>query len=69
MRHPIYLGYLITHIGFLSANFSVQNLLVYASVYVAQIYRIYQEEKFLMRDEAYREYAARVRYRLIYGVF
>lgn len=69
VRHPIYLGYLISHIGFLAANLNVQNLLAYTSLYVAQFYRIHREEKLLMRNEAYRNYAGRVRYRLIYGVF
>lgn len=69
VRHPIYFGYLITHIGFLCTNLNLQNALVLASVYVAQVYRMFQEEKFLMKDEAYRAYAGRVRYRLIYGLF
>lgn len=69
VRHPIYFGYLVTHAGFLLANFNMQNTAVFASVYVAQLYRIFQEEKFLMQDESYRSYASRVRYRLIYGVF
>ena len=69
VRHPIYLGYALSHIGFLFANFNIQNTLVLAAVYVAQIYRILQEEKFLMQDAAYRAYAAKVPYRLIYGIF
>ena len=69
VRHPIYLGYLIGHIGLLAANFNLQNLIALALLYTGQIYRIFQEEKFLMVDEAYRNYAKRVPYRLIYGVF
>ena len=69
VRHPIYFGYFIAQVGFLAANFSLQNALVYASLYAAQIYRIFMEERFLMRNEAYRVYAEKVRYRLIYGVF
>lgn len=69
VRHPIYLGYLIGHLGMLGANFNIQNLIALALLYVCQIYRIFQEEKFLMADERYRNYAQRVPYRLIYGLF
>lgn len=69
VRHPIYLGYLIGHIGFLAVNFSLHNAIVLATLYVAQIYRILREEEFLMTDQRYREYAAGVPYRLIHGVY
>ena len=48
VRHPIYLGYGLLHVGFLFSNFNVQNTLVYVSLYIAQIYRILMEEKILM---------------------
>ena len=69
IRHPIYFGYALGHIGFLLANFNIQNAAVFATVYIAQIYRILQEEKFLLKDAAYRAYANKVPYRLIYGLF
>ena len=69
IRHPIYFGYALSHIGFLLANFNIQNALVLATVYVSQIYRLLQEEKFLIKDPAYRAYTAKVPYRLIYGIF
>ncbi len=69
VRHPIYFGYALGHLGFLLANFNLQNAAVLATVYVAQIYRILQEEKFLLQDAAYRTYATKVPYRLIYGLF
>lgn len=40
VRHPIYFGYLIGHIGFLLANFSWRNAAVLALLYVAQVVRI-----------------------------
>jgi protein-S-isoprenylcysteine O-methyltransferase Ste14 len=67
-RHPIYLGYFVNQIGFLSSNFGVQNLVVLSLLWVLQIYRVAREEKVLVRDENYRKYAARVRYRFIPGV-
>ena len=69
VRHPIYLGYLVTHAGFILSNGSVWNLAVYAAVYLCQIARIYAEERLLITDGRYREYLRSVRYRLIPGVF
>lgn len=69
VRHPIYFGYLIAQLGFLSVNFSVTNLAVYSAVWAGQIYRIIFEEKVLSEDPAYVEYKEKVRYRLIPGIF
>jgi protein-S-isoprenylcysteine O-methyltransferase Ste14 len=69
VRHPIYLGYLVTHVGFLLANWNARNVALYVIEYVFQVYRIVAEERLLMEDESYRSYTGRVRYRLIPGIF
>ena len=69
VRHPIYLGYLATHAGFLLTNPSVRNVAIYAVSYVFQFARICAEERILAQDGAYREYLQSVRYRLIPGVY
>ncbi len=69
VRHPIYLGYLVTHVGFILANLSTRNMVIYAIGYFFQIARILSEERFLRTDEAYREYCRQVQYRLVYKVF
>ncbi len=69
VRHPIYLGYLVTHAGFLLSNWSARNLAIYGAVYVFQVLRILSEERFLAQDAVYRDYRERVRYRLIPGIF
>jgi protein-S-isoprenylcysteine O-methyltransferase Ste14 len=69
VRHPIYLGYLVTHAGFLVSNMGLQNLAIYAAAYVFQVARIYSEERLLAADVEYREYLRCVRYRLIPGLF
>jgi protein-S-isoprenylcysteine O-methyltransferase Ste14 len=69
VRHPIYTGYLVTHIGFILANWSAWNLVVYAVAYFFQVARIFSEESLLRENETYREYSRRVRYRLIPGLF
>ncbi|MDB5988908.1 MAG: isoprenylcysteine carboxyl methyltransferase [Herbaspirillum sp.] len=69
IRHPMYVGYFVTDIGFLLANFGLQNVFLVLMQWAVQVVRITQEERLLSRDEAYRHYMSRVRYRLIAGVF
>lgn len=69
VRHPIYAGYLFSHLGFIATNFSLQNLVVLVFLYVAQILRIVREEKQLSRSLEHLEYVRRVPYRLIPGIF
>jgi protein-S-isoprenylcysteine O-methyltransferase Ste14 len=69
VRHPIYLGYILCHGGFLLASFSWRNLAVYGTLHLVQIGRLLREEKLLSRDGAYRQYRRRVPYRLVPGVF
>lgn len=69
IRHPMYLGYFITDIGFLLVNFGLQNLLVYGCQFALQVGRIVREEQLLSADEGYRNYKDRVRYRVIPGLF
>lgn len=69
IRHPIYLGYLVTHIGFVAANPADWNLAVLAAADVALLFRAVCEEQTLMKDDAYRAYTERVRWRVVPGVF
>lgn len=70
VRHPIYFGYLVGHIGFLLANFSWRNAAVLALLYVAQVIRILREESVLAKtDMAYKSYQQQVRWRLFPFVY
>jgi protein-S-isoprenylcysteine O-methyltransferase Ste14 len=69
VRHPMYLGYLICHVGFLGLNPSLWNLAFYALGDLLQVPRLLAEERLLAADADYREYQGSVRYRLIPGVF
>jgi len=70
MRHPMYFGYLIAHVSFLLANFSLRNCLAFAVLYAAQLYRIHREESVLSATSSeYREYRQRVRWRLLPFVY
>lgn len=69
MRHPIYAGYLITHIGALMLLPSLWNLALYALAWWVQILRLLAEERLLSLDLEYQNYRQRVRYRLIPGIY
>jgi protein-S-isoprenylcysteine O-methyltransferase Ste14 len=69
VRHPMYLGYLIGHVGFLLVNFSLRNFLVLALLYAAQTLRILREESQLAASDDYARYCRRVRWRLLPFVF
>lgn len=65
MRHPIYLSYPIGHLGFLLGYFSRYNLLVLIFLYALQAGRMVLEERLLLEDPQYAEYAKRVQWRWI----
>jgi protein-S-isoprenylcysteine O-methyltransferase Ste14 len=69
VRHPMYAGYTIVHMGFLLAFPSLWNLCIYSAALLVQIARLLREEQLLKTDPAYRAFATRVRYRLLPGVF
>lgn len=69
VRHPIYAGYLFTHIGILVVMPSLVNLTIYAIGWWAQILRIGAEEKLLSADPDYRDYMQHTRWRLLPGIY
>ena len=69
VRHPMYAGYLFVHIGIFLLMPSLLNLAVYIIGWWAQILRLLAEERLLSQDAAYREYMAKVRWRLVPGLF
>jgi protein-S-isoprenylcysteine O-methyltransferase Ste14 len=69
VRHPMYAGYALSHVGILAMNPTALNLACYLLGDGLQVPRILAEERLLSRDPRYRDYQARVRYRLIPGLF
>jgi protein-S-isoprenylcysteine O-methyltransferase Ste14 len=69
IRHPMYAGYVVTHIGFLLGFPSLRNAILYLAALAIQIARLKREERILMLDPAYQAYSSRVRYRLLPGLF
>jgi protein-S-isoprenylcysteine O-methyltransferase Ste14 len=69
MRHPIYTGYLLCHIGFLAAHPDPMNAALMVVGDSALIVRALLEERILGKDERYRAYCSRVGWHLVPGVF
>lgn len=68
VRHPMYTGYLINHIGFLLMAFSMWNLVAYVTCWVLLYLRAIEEERFLLQDPKYVDYAQTVRARIVPGL-
>ena len=69
MRHPLYFSYIVAFLGYVVNHASYWNGLIYAMAVLLWVLRLLAEERFLLRDPAYQQYAERVRYRLIPGIF
>jgi len=69
MRHPMYAGYTLTHLGFLLSGPNWWNFFVYSLGLALNISRILAEERVLMADPAYQELSRKVRYRLVPHLF
>jgi protein-S-isoprenylcysteine O-methyltransferase Ste14 len=69
VRHPMYAGYILSHVGFLALNPTWTNLWLYLACDGLQIPRILAEERILARDANYLAYKAEVKYRLFPRIF
>lgn len=69
VRHPIYMGYLITHAAYIAAMPSAWNIAALVAADVALLARAVCEEQTLARDPRYREYQQTVRWRVCPGLF
>jgi len=69
VRHPIYAGYVITHLAFVIAHPTAWNVGVVLAADTALVVRSLIEERVLGTDAAYRAYCARVAWHLVPGVF
>lgn len=69
VRHPIYSGYLITHLAFLIAHPRWWNAVVIGIADTALIARALIEERVLNGDVEYQAYCRRVEWHLVPGLF
>jgi protein-S-isoprenylcysteine O-methyltransferase Ste14 len=69
VRHPIYSGYLVTHIAFAIAHPSAWNLIILVIADGALVVRALIEERLLRTDAQYESYCGRVSWHLVPGLF
>ena len=69
VRHPLYLAYSISQLGYLLCNPTARNAGLVTVAFLFQVLRIFNEERFLGGDPEYVSFARRTRWALIPGVF
>jgi protein-S-isoprenylcysteine O-methyltransferase Ste14 len=69
VRHPIYAGYLISHVAFACAYPTAWNVGVLVVADVALVLRALCEERVLGADQKYQIYCRRVAWHLVPGIF
>ena len=69
VRHPIYLSYVLSDIGYNIEEWNVGSLLLMLAGWISLLYRIHAEERVLARDHQWSAYVDSVKYRLIPGVW
>jgi protein-S-isoprenylcysteine O-methyltransferase Ste14 len=69
VRHPIYVSYVLLGAGYVCQSISVRNLLVVLAAVGFNVCRIRAEERVLATNPAHRSYRARVRWRMVPGVW
>ena len=69
IRHPLYASYLISLSGYLLANTSLANTIIYVATMTMMVMRLLREERFLSTDVRYRVYMRQVKYRLLPFIF
>jgi protein-S-isoprenylcysteine O-methyltransferase Ste14 len=69
VRHPIYAGYLVSHVAFACAYPTAWNIAVLVVTDVALVLRALCEERVLAADQTYQIYCRRVAWHLVPGVF
>ena len=65
VRHPMYLGYILTETGYVVENPSAFNLFILTASVLFLILRLLAEERLLREDQAYRSYARKTKWRLL----
>ena len=69
VRHPIYSGYLVTHVAFILAHPHAWNIALVLIGDTALIVRALVEERVLDHDARYRDYCERVNWHFVPGLF
>lgn len=69
VRHPMYLAYVLSDIGYNLEEWNVGTVLAVMGGWASLLYRIGTEERLLSQDDRWPTYANSVRYRLVPGIW
>ena len=69
VRHPMYLAYLLSDVGFNLQEWNYGTILLVLAGWTSMIYRIHAEERVLSQDAGWPTYVASVPYRLVPGLW
>lgn len=69
VRHPMYFAYLLADIGYNFLEWNAGTVLLVAAGWASLVWRIRAEERVLCSDPGWADYAARVRFRLLPGLW
>lgn len=69
VRHPMYLAYMLADLGYNLQEWNSGTVLLVVAGWISLNYRIRAEERILSHDPAWPTYTARVRYRLVPGLW
>jgi protein-S-isoprenylcysteine O-methyltransferase Ste14 len=69
VRHPIYVAYVVSDVGYNLQEWNVGSLLLVLAGWTSLLYRIHAEERVLSRDHRWPAYVASVPYRLFPGLW
>jgi len=69
IRHPMYLSYILSDIGYNLEEWNVVTVLLVLLGWASLLYRIHAEERILSHSPRWPRYATRVRYRLVPGLW
>jgi protein-S-isoprenylcysteine O-methyltransferase Ste14 len=69
VRHPMYLAYALADIGYNLQEWNWGTLLLVLAGWASLLYRLQAEERMLSRSADWLAYSARVRYRLLPGIW
>ena len=69
VRHPMYAGYMLTHVGLLLGGPTWANFFVVTACWILLLMRIVTEERVLSKDPKYITMMGHTRFRLIPGIY
>lgn len=69
VRHPLYASYLVSFAGYILAYPAPRNFALLGASIAGQLLRMSLEERLLLRDQRYVDYATQTRFRIVPGLY